>query len=101
MPDRYRMFESDLGQIPALRAGAGFGAGSLVFDMKPFNRVLRFDPTARLIEVEAGMTLADLLALTHPLLVRLYLRARPLWQLMGRQFFIVGRKPAQAVAVSR
>lgn len=36
----------------------------------------------------------------HPLLVRLYLRARPLWRLMGRQFLIVGRKPAQAVAVS-
>lgn len=73
MPDRYRMFESDLGQIPRIARGGGysyaaasFGAGSLVFDMKRFNRVLRFDPTARLIEVEAGMTLADLLALTAP-----------------------------------
>jgi dolichol-phosphate mannosyltransferase len=28
----------------------------------------------------------------HPLLVRLYLWARPVWRLMGRQFLIVGRK---------
>ncbi len=29
----------------------------------------------------------------HPLLVRLYLWARPAWRLLGRQFLIVGRKP--------
>jgi SAM-dependent methyltransferase len=30
----------------------------------------------------------------HPLLVRLYLVCRPAWRLLGRQFVIVGRKPA-------
>jgi dolichol-phosphate mannosyltransferase len=29
----------------------------------------------------------------HPLLVRLYLRARPLWRVLGRQFLIVARRP--------
>jgi SAM-dependent methyltransferase len=29
----------------------------------------------------------------HPLLVRLYLKCRPLWRLMGGQFVLVGRKP--------
>jgi SAM-dependent methyltransferase len=29
----------------------------------------------------------------HPLLVWLYLRVRPAWWLLGRQFLIVGRKP--------
>lgn len=32
----------------------------------------------------------------HPLLVRLYLRMRPAWWLMGRQFLIVGRKGPDA-----
>jgi len=29
----------------------------------------------------------------HPMLVRLYLKAKPVWKLMGRQFLIVARKP--------
>lgn len=29
----------------------------------------------------------------HPLLVRLYLRCRPVWKWMGGQFVLVGRKP--------
>jgi len=29
----------------------------------------------------------------HPVFVRLYLRVRPAWRLLGRQFLIVGRKP--------
>ncbi len=29
----------------------------------------------------------------HPLLVRAYLAARPVWHILGRQFVIVGRKP--------
>ena len=29
----------------------------------------------------------------HPLLVRLYLRLRPAWRVLGRQFLIVARKP--------
>lgn len=35
----------------------------------------------------------------HPLLVSLYLRARPLWSLIGRQFLIVGRKPGSLSSV--
>ncbi len=31
---------------------------------------------------------------THPALVRLYLRFPPVWRLLGKQFFIVSRKPA-------
>jgi len=34
----------------------------------------------------------------HPLLVGLYLRLRPAWRLLGRQFVIVGRKPQDARA---
>ncbi len=32
----------------------------------------------------------------HPLLVRLYLKCRPLWKWMGGQFVLVGRKPRGA-----
>ena len=47
-------------------AAASFGAGSLVLDMTRFDRVLRFEPAERLVEVEAGMRLEQLLALTAP-----------------------------------
>jgi SAM-dependent methyltransferase len=30
---------------------------------------------------------------THPLLVKAYLRCRPAWRLLGKQFLIIGRKP--------
>ncbi len=70
-PDRYRTLELDLGSGPRIARGggysyapAGFGAGSLVLDMTRFNRVLRFDPQNRTMEVEAGMTLDDLFELT-------------------------------------
>lgn len=32
---------------------------------------------------------------THPLLVWLYLKVRPAWRILGRQFLIVGRKPME------
>jgi SAM-dependent methyltransferase len=32
----------------------------------------------------------------HPLLVRLYLKCRPIWRWMGGQFVLVGRKPQTA-----
>ena len=71
--DDYRLIEADFGSRPRIARGGGysyaassFGAGSLVHDMTRFNRVIRFNPAARLIEVEAGMTLADLLKLTLP-----------------------------------
>ncbi|KAB0637201.1 class I SAM-dependent methyltransferase [Burkholderia stagnalis] len=35
---------------------------------------------------------------THPALVWLYLRLPPVWPLLGKQFFIVARKPADAHA---
>jgi decaprenylphospho-beta-D-ribofuranose 2-oxidase len=72
-PDRYRMVEA--GDVPGPRiargggysyAAASFGAGSLVLDMARFNRVLGFAPERRLVEVEAGVTLGDMLDLTAP-----------------------------------
>ena len=36
--------------------------GSVVQEMRRFNRILRFDPAARLIEVESGVTLGDIFA---------------------------------------
>ncbi len=60
-PDRYRMVESMLGHGHVIARGGGysyaaasFGAGSLVLDMTRFDRVLRFQPEERLVEVEAG-----------------------------------------------
>jgi decaprenylphospho-beta-D-ribofuranose 2-oxidase len=47
-------------------AAASFGGGSLVLDMTRFDRVLRFEPAQGLVEVEAGMRLEQLLALTAP-----------------------------------
>jgi decaprenylphospho-beta-D-ribofuranose 2-oxidase len=70
-PDRYRLVQANLGDGARIARGGGysyaaasFGAGSIVQDMRRFNRCLRFDPLARVIEVEAGMTLGELLALT-------------------------------------
>jgi decaprenylphospho-beta-D-ribofuranose 2-oxidase len=70
-PDRYRLIEADLGGRPRIARGGGysyvaasFGAGSIVQEMGRFNRLLRFDPVARVVEVESGVTLGDLLALT-------------------------------------
>ena len=72
-PDRYRLVENHSGACSKIARGGGysyaaasFGAGSLMVDMTRFDRVLRFDPTERLIEVEAGITLGDLLKLTTP-----------------------------------
>jgi decaprenylphospho-beta-D-ribofuranose 2-oxidase len=72
-PDRYRMVESSVGQGPAIARGGGysyaaasFGGGSLVLDMTRFDRVLRFQPGEKFVEVEAGLRLEQLLALTAP-----------------------------------
>jgi decaprenylphospho-beta-D-ribofuranose 2-oxidase len=72
-PDRYRMIEDHRVRAHRIARGGGysyaaasFGAGSLVLDMTRFNRVLRFDASAGLIEVEAGITLGDLFGLTGP-----------------------------------
>jgi decaprenylphospho-beta-D-ribofuranose 2-oxidase len=72
-PDRYRMIDDDRRLRPCIARGGGysyaaasFGAGSLVLDMTRFDRVLGFDPERRLVEVEAGITLGDLLDLTAP-----------------------------------
>ena len=72
-PDRYRMIEADLGSRPRIARGGGysyaaasFGGGSLVLEMRRFNRILRFEPATRLVEIEAGTTLEELLALTAP-----------------------------------
>jgi decaprenylphospho-beta-D-ribofuranose 2-oxidase len=69
-PDRYRFIDApDPDLAPRIARGGGysyaaasFGAGSVVQDMRRFNRILRFDPAARIIEVEAGVTLGDVFA---------------------------------------
>lgn len=62
-----------LGARPRIARGGGysyapasFGSGTLVIDMRHFNRILRFEPSERLLEVEAGATLGELLAFTAP-----------------------------------
>ncbi len=72
-PDDNELIKTDLGDLPRIARGGGysyaaasFGAGSVVHDMTGFNRLVRFDPAARLIEVEAGMTLDQLMTLTTP-----------------------------------
>jgi decaprenylphospho-beta-D-ribofuranose 2-oxidase len=72
-PDRYRAVEGSIGEGGVIARGGGysyaaasFGGGSLVLDMTRFDRVLRFDPAQRLVEVEAGMRLEQLLALSAP-----------------------------------
>ncbi len=81
-PDRYRMIKSDVGDGPRIARGGGysyaaasFGGGSRVVEMRAFDRVLRFDPERRLIEVEAGATLEDVLTFTAPR--GLYLPVQP------------------------
>ncbi len=72
-PDRYRMVESAIGAERVIARGGGysyaaasFGGGSLVLDMTRLDRVLRFEPQEKLIEVEAGMRLEQVLALSAP-----------------------------------
>jgi decaprenylphospho-beta-D-ribofuranose 2-oxidase len=73
-PDRYRVIEGHATQTHRIARGGGysyaaasFDAHSLVVDMTRLNRLLRIDPASRLVEVEAGMTLGDLFAVTAPL----------------------------------
>jgi decaprenylphospho-beta-D-ribofuranose 2-oxidase len=73
-PDRYRMVEAAVsagGPVIARGGGysyaaASFGAGSRVVDMTRFDRVLRFEPASKRVEVEAGMRLEQLLTFTAP-----------------------------------
>src|SRR5258708_4875251 len=73
-PDRYRTIEDHAARTLRTARGGGysyaaasFDGGSLVEDMTRLNRVLSIDPASRVVEVEAGMTLGDLFALTAPL----------------------------------
>lgn len=70
-PDRYRAVEAAArhGQLIARGGGysyaaANFGGGSVVVDMTRLDRVLRFEPAERQIEVEAGMRLEQLLRIS-------------------------------------
>jgi decaprenylphospho-beta-D-ribofuranose 2-oxidase len=72
-PDRYRAVEAAVAQHPVIARGGGysyaaasFGGGAIVVDMTRLDRVLRFDPSQKLVEVEAGSRLEQLLALTAP-----------------------------------
>lgn len=72
-PDRYRMVEAAVESSRVIARGGGysyaaasFGASSLVVDMTRLDRVLRFEPDQRLIEVEAGASLERVLAVTAP-----------------------------------
>ena len=72
-PDRYRAVEAAArhGRLIARGGGysyaaASFGGGSVVVDMTRLDRVLRFDAAERLIEVEAGMRLEQLLRISAP-----------------------------------
>jgi decaprenylphospho-beta-D-ribofuranose 2-oxidase len=68
-PDRYRQLEVTPESIPRIArggglsyAGASFGAGVLVQEMTLFSRILDYDPTDRLLRVEAGATAGDILS---------------------------------------
>jgi len=68
-PDRYRHLELASGSIPRIArggglsyVGAGFGAGVLVQEMTLFSRILAYDPTDRLVRVEAGARIGDILS---------------------------------------
>jgi decaprenylphospho-beta-D-ribofuranose 2-oxidase len=70
-PDRYRLLERDVDTRARIARGGGysysaasFGGGAVTVEMQRFNRILAFDPARRTIEVEAGMTLGDLLPVT-------------------------------------
>ncbi|MFZ5878874.1 MAG: FAD-binding oxidoreductase, partial [Chloroflexota bacterium] len=73
-PDRYRMLvDADAGGYARIARGGGysyaaasFGAEGVTQEMASFNRVIRFVPQERLIEVEAGITLGDLIGITTP-----------------------------------
>ncbi len=72
-PDRFRSLEANLGGAARIARGGGysfvpasFGGGAIVQDMTRFDRVLGFDPGAAEIEVEAGITLEQILRITVP-----------------------------------
>ena len=67
-PDRYRHLEIDFGDQPRIPRGGGysysaasFGEGSLVQEMVEFNRFLEFEPVAKTVKVESGMTIGTLM----------------------------------------
>lgn len=81
-PDRYRVLQLAAAESPCIARGAGysytaasFGGGSRVIDMTRFSRVLRFEPAERLIEVEAGISIGDVLRITAP--AQLWLPVQP------------------------
>lgn len=72
-PDRYRTIESSLGKSFRIARGGGysyaaasFGKDIIAQDMTLFNRVLEFDLNNKVIKVESGITLSDLLNVTIP-----------------------------------
>lgn len=81
-PDRYRYWDTDVGQIPRIARGAGlsYAAASflhsgLTVSHISFNRVTGFDTESNVVEVETGITLFEL----HRFLLArgLYLQVQP------------------------
>jgi decaprenylphospho-beta-D-ribofuranose 2-oxidase len=66
-PDRYRFFHAAHHPACSIARGAGlslsaasFGAGAITVDLRAFDRILDFDSSAGVVEVEAGLTLGVL-----------------------------------------
>lgn len=71
-PDRYRFWDSSVGNVGISR-GAGFSYSPASFSKSipslehcHFNRMLDFDSTANILEVEAGVTLGQICQLATP-----------------------------------
>jgi decaprenylphospho-beta-D-ribofuranose 2-oxidase len=68
-PEHYREVEADLAGQPRIARGGGYSYAAasflrdaLVQDMRRFDRILAFDPEQLTVEVEAGLSVGDLLS---------------------------------------
>src|SRR5208282_4897080 len=72
-PDRYRFWDASVAKVGISR-GAGFSYSPASFsksiptlEHRHFNRILDFDSTANILEVEAGVTLGQICQFATPL----------------------------------
>src|SRR5271167_3577236 len=80
-PDRYRFWDAGVGRVGISR-GAGLSYSPASFsgsipslEHRHFNRILDFDSTANILEVEAGVTLGQIYRFATPR--RLFLLVQP------------------------